>query len=173
MRASANLTAMRKVLVSACLLGERVRYHGGDAAIEHPTLERWRREGRIVTTCPEMEGGLPTPRPPAEMQDGSGTAVLKRVAFVRRRDGVDVTDAFVRGARFAVDLARAHEIGIAVLKDFSPSCGSTTVYDGTFSGRRAPGEGVTAAALREAGVRVFSDAAIDAADALLRAEESE
>jgi uncharacterized protein YbbK (DUF523 family) len=162
---------MRKVLVSACLLGAKVRYHGGHAAFEHPVLERWLREGRIVTTCPEVEGGLPTPRPAAEMQNGHGAAVLERVAFVRRHDGADVSEAFVRGADSAVALAREHNVTVAVLKDLSPSCGSTAVYDGSFSGRRSAGEGVTAAALRRAGVRVFSDSAIEDADAVLRAEE--
>jgi uncharacterized protein YbbK (DUF523 family) len=157
-----------KILVSSCLLGAKVRYHGGDAALEHPILERWRQEGHIVPICPEVEGGLPTPRPPAEMQGGTGAAVLQRVAFVRRRDGVDVTGQFVRGAEAAVALARQHGITIALLKDLSPSCGSTTVYDGRFSGQRTAGEGVTAAALRQEGVLVFSESQIEAADAILR-----
>lgn len=157
-----------KVLVSSCLLGEKVRYHGGDAAIADPILERWRQEGVIVPLCPEVEGGLPTPRPPAEMQAGDGGAVIQGIAFVRRRDGVDVTGAFLRGAEAAVALAREHGVTIALLKDLSPSCGSRSVYDGTFSGGRVSGEGVTAAALRQAGVRVFSEDQIEEADALLR-----
>ncbi len=158
---------MAKVLVSACLLGEKVRYHGGDATLDHPILERWRREGRIVSLCPEVSGGLPTPRPPAEIVGGAGDSVLRRVAFVRRLDGTDVTDQFTAGAEAAVALARTHGIDVAVLKDFSPSCGSSAIYDGTFSGNRASGEGVTAAALRRAGVRVFSEQELDAADACL------
>ncbi len=158
---------MAKILVSACLLGEKVRYHGGDAALDHPILERWRREGLIVPVCPEVEGGLPTPRPPAEMQGGRGNDVLHKVALVRRRDGVDVTAAFVRGAEAAVALAREHDITVALLKDLSPSCGSTMVYDGGFSGRRISGEGVAAAALRRAGVRVFSEEQIEEADAIV------
>ncbi|HSL22648.1 MAG TPA: DUF523 domain-containing protein [Vicinamibacterales bacterium] len=156
-----------KVLVSSCLLGEKVRYHGGDAALDHPVLERWRREGRIVPVCPEVGGGLPTPRPPAEIQGGGGADVLSQAAFVRRRDGVDVTDQFRRGAEAAVALAREHGISVAVLKDLSPSCGTTTLYDGSFSGGHVAGQGVTAAALQQAGVRVFSERELDKADEAL------
>jgi uncharacterized protein YbbK (DUF523 family) len=159
---------MTKILVSACLLGERVRYHGGDATLDHPILERWRREGRIVSICPEVSGGLPTPRPPAEIAGGSAEGVTQHLAFVRRRDGTDVTNSFVRGADAAVALAREHDVKVAVLKDFSPSCGSTGVYDGTFTGRRVAGEGVTANALRRAGVSVFADDEIERADRLVR-----
>ena len=160
---------MRKVLVSACLLGERVRYHGGDAELTHPILERWRREGRIVPLCPEVEGGLPVPRPPAEIQGGGGEEVLQKVAFVRRSDGVNVTEHFTRGAEVAVATARQHGITIALLKDLSPSCGTSAIYGGTFNGARVSGEGVTAAALRRAGVRVFGDHEIEFADELMRA----
>ena len=159
---------MTKILVSACLLGERVRYNGAEATLDHPILERWRREGRIVSICPEVIGGLPTPRPPAEIQGGDGTSVRQRVAFVRRQDGVDVTTQFLAGAEAAVSLARTSGATIAILKDFSPSCGSTAVYDGTFSRTRVQGEGVTAAALRRAGVRVFSDHEIELAEEHLR-----
>jgi uncharacterized protein YbbK (DUF523 family) len=157
-----------RILVSACLLGEKVRYHGGDAFLDDPILERWRRDGLIVAICPEVEGGLSTPRPAAEIQGGTGEAVIRGLAFVRRGDGGDVTDAFLRGAVAAVSLARAHGIRIALLKDLSPSCGSTSTYDGSFTGRRVPGEGVTAAALRHAGIRVFNERQIEQADAALR-----
>ncbi len=96
--------------------------------------------------------------------------VLAHAAFVRRKDGADVSSAFLDGAEAAVSLARAHGIRVALLKDASPSCGSRTIYDGTFTGRRVPGEGVTAAALRRAGVRVFGDEKIEEADAFLRGQ---
>lgn len=158
---------MSKILVSACLLGERVRYHGGAATLDHPTLERWRQEGRIVPVCPEVSGGLSTPRPAAEIVGGDGGAVLRSAAFVRRKDGTDISHAFVAGADAAVALARAHGIRVALLKEGSPSCGGHAIYDGTFTGTRLAGEGVTAAALRLAGIRVFSEAEIEAADAAL------
>jgi len=155
---------MEKILVSACLLGAKVRYHGGDATSDHPLLERWRREGRLVAVCPEQEGGLPTPRSPAEIVGaGAGRGVMARVARVRSASGVDVTDAYRRGAEQALALARQHHIRVAILKDASPSCGSATVYDGTFTGTRVPGAGVTAALLAAHGVKVFSDLEIDQA----------
>jgi uncharacterized protein YbbK (DUF523 family) len=157
---------MEKILVSACLLGAKVRYHGGDATSAHPTLRRWENEGRLVSVCPEMEGGLGTPRAPAEIHgEGAGGGVVSRAAFVRTRAGVDVTDQFMTGASAALDAVRRHGLRVAILKDGSPSCGSSFVYDGTFSGTRRAGAGVTAALLQMNGVRVFSDQEIDAAEA--------
>ena len=153
---------MEKILISACLLGERVRYHGGDARIEHPSLRAWAAEGRLVLVCPEVEGGLTTPRPAAEI---TTTPNGRRV---HTATGRDVTDAFDRGAEAA---CAAHGIRIAILKDASPSCGSHSVYDGSFRGRRVAGEGVAAARLATAGVRIFSEAEIDAASAYLAAVE--
>jgi uncharacterized protein YbbK (DUF523 family) len=160
---------MEKVLVSACLLGARVRYHGGDARSEHPVLRRWQQEGRLVAVCPERNGGLPTPRAPAEIvgEDG-GRGVLKTIALVRTRDEVDLTRAFVHGADEALATARAQLIRVAVLKDGSPSCGTSFTYDGTFTGSRTSAPGVTAALLEQHGVRVFSESEIDAADAFLQ-----
>lgn len=162
------MAAEPRVLVSACLLGERVRYHGGDAFIDHPILRRWLAEGRVVPLCPEVEGGLPTPRPAAEIQNGGGTAVILRNAVVRTRDGHDVTPQFLAGAEAAVRAIRRHGITVAVLKDGSPSCGSTMIHDGSFSGARRSSDGVTAAALRAAGVRVFSERELEPADVALR-----
>lgn len=152
---------MRKVLVSACLCGELVRYDGRLLGERAPVLARWLAEGRVVRLCPEVEGGLPVPRPPAEQQpDG-------RVVTI---DGRDVTQAFLRGAARAVELARAHDVALAVLKEGSPSCGSAFVYDGSFTRRRREGgAGEATRALRAIGVRVFSEHEWDAADALLRA----
>ena len=153
---------MERILVSACLLGAKVRYHGGDAACEHPVLRRWLDEGRLVPVCPERDGGLPTPRPAAEIVG----------AVVRTSAGADVTDAFRRGAQAALDVAKAGGIRIAILKDGSPSCGSSFVYDGSFSGRRAEGRGVTAALLEAHGIRVFNERSIDTANAWLEQLEA-
>lgn len=158
--------------MSACLLGERVRYHGGDALLESGILDRWREEGRLVVTCPETAAGLPVPRPPAEIVGGDGTLVLKGEAYVGDRTGVDVTKAFLGGARNALDVAREHGARLAVLKDGSPSCGISYVYDGTFRGQRSPGMGVTAALLAEAGIRVFNERQLDEAAAYLASLES-
>jgi uncharacterized protein YbbK (DUF523 family) len=151
------------VLVSACLLGAEVRHHGGAASVEHPVLRRWRDEGRIVGVCPEVAGGLPSPRPPSEI---CGLRVVTR-------EGRDVTEAFQAGANQAVRVARELGIRVAVLKSRSPSCGSGQIYDGTFAGRLVEGDGITAAALRAEGVEVFDEIHLAEADAVLSALEDE
>jgi uncharacterized protein YbbK (DUF523 family) len=147
-----------RILVSACLLGERVRYTGGAATCDDPILLRWLAEGRVVPFCPEMAGGLGAPRPPAERQG------LRAVVTVT---GVDVTEAFELGAALAVEICRLHAISTAVLKDGSPSCGSSYVYDGTFRGVRVAGAGITAARLTARGIRVFNEDELAAADQYL------
>lgn len=146
-----------RVLVSACLLGEKVRYNGTAAASDHPILSRWLAEGRVVSFCPELAGGLGVPRPAAEMRGGDGHAVLDAKAIVVTHTGADVTAGFLRGARQALAAARAHDVRVAVLKDGSPSCGSGWTYDGSFSGHRQSAPGVTAALLERHGIPVFSD----------------
>ncbi len=159
---------MEKILISACLLGAKVRYHGGDALLDHPVLKRWADEGRLVSVCPEVAGDLPTPRPPAELiGDGGGRAVLDRRLSVKTEDGTDLSDAFITGAGSALALARQHSIKLAILKDGSPSCGTTYIRDGSFSGRRVNDLGVAAALLERTGVRVFSDMQIELAAACL------
>jgi uncharacterized protein YbbK (DUF523 family) len=134
------------LLVSACLLGVRCN-HNGDASPSAAVLAL-ATEYQLIPVCPETAGGLPTPRPAAEIQsDGS----------VRTKSGADVTDAYRRGARAAVNVARAAGATRAILKARSPSCGSGQRYDGTFSKTLQAGDGVTAAALRAAGVDVCSD----------------
>ena len=164
---------MIRILVSSCLLGEKVRYHGEDALCPSSILDRWRAEGRLVPACPELAGGLPVPRPPAEITGGDGASVLRGEAFVGDRTGADVTEAFLRGARATVDLALSAGARLAVLKDGSPSCATTYIYDGTFRGQRGAGQGVTAALLGQAGIRVFSERQLEEADAYLRTLESE
>jgi uncharacterized protein YbbK (DUF523 family) len=155
---------VERVLVSACLLGERVRYHGGAATSDDPILQRWLDEGRLVTFCPEVAGGLGTPRPPAELQS---------ISSVTTAAGRDVTAEFVRGAELTAATARLHSIRIAILKDGSPSCGSRYVYDGTFSGVRVQGSGITTRRLAQDGIRVFSEEQLaDAAEYLRELESS-
>lgn len=156
---------MERVLVSACLLGRPVRYDGGSKPRADRILLRWRAEGRLVSCCPEVEGGLPVPRPPAEIAPGRRL----RVCAI---DGTDVTDNFVRGAEAALATARLHNVKMAVLKEDSPSCGSTRVYDGTFTGRSVTGAGVTTQLLERHGIRVFSEHALDEAAAYLETLET-
>ncbi|MEW5761579.1 MAG: DUF523 domain-containing protein [Bacillota bacterium] len=142
-------------LVSACLAGEACAYDG--RACPSAAVQRLVREGRAIPVCPERLGGLPVPRPPAEIKNGSGEEVLTGRARVVNREGKDVTDAFVRGARTALDMARARGVRAAVLRSRSPACGYGEIYDGTFSGRLRPGNGVMAALLRAAGFRVLTE----------------
>ena len=160
----------QKVLVSRCLLGHRVRYDGG-ASGPYGQLARWQDEGRIIALCPEVAGGLPTPRAPAEIPGGQGLDVLNGKAPVITSEGEDVTAAFMDGAQQALALVNRHGIRIAILKANSPSCGNVQTYDGSFSGVKVEGQGVTAALLADAGVQVFSELQLDdAARALARLE---
>ncbi|EPJ2811528.1 DUF523 domain-containing protein [Pseudomonas putida] len=151
-----------KVLVSACLLGQPVRYDGR-ASGHLGLLQQWQAEGRVVALCPEVAGGLPTPRPPAEIPGGQGGAVLDGGAQVLTVTGSDVSAEFLAGAQLALELAQRHGIRVAVLKAGSPSCGNRLTYDGTFSGVKVAGEGVTTALLRRAGVQVFSELELEQA----------
>lgn len=138
------------VLVSQCLLGVPCRYDGkSKPAQELGALERL--GCRLVPVCPEVLGGLPTPRPPAEIQSGGR---------VVNREGVDVTQEYLAGAELALSLARESGCTLAVLKEKSPSCGSGEIYDGTFSGRLVPGQGVAARLLEENGIRVLGESQI-------------
>lgn len=151
-----------KILVSACLMGRAVRYDGRAKPLVHPAIDRWMQEGLLLTICPEMSAGMPVPRPPAEIADAAtGEDVLAGKARVVELTGGDVTDEFLRAAENAVQLATDSGCRYALLIDGSPSCGSGFIYDGTFSGNRRLGSGVTAAALRQAGIEVFSDREID------------
>lgn len=134
------------LIVSACLLGVECNHRGG--ASPSRVVAEMAKDYRLIPVCPETAGGLPTPRVAAEIQD-DGRVITA--------EGVDVTDAYQRGAQVAVDLARATGARHAVLKARSPSCGTAEVYDGSFTRTRTPGQGVTAAALRDAGVAVESD----------------
>ena len=148
-----------KLLVSACLLGGRVRYDGGDKLLASELLERWAEEGRVVPFCPEVAGGLAVPRAPEEIQAGGR---------VIDASGADVTAAFEEGARQALALAQAERCRFALLTDGSPSCGSSFVYDGSFSGTRVSGMGVTTALLERHGIRVFAPERIVEVIPLLR-----
>jgi uncharacterized protein YbbK (DUF523 family) len=160
---------MEKVLISACLLGDRVRYTGGDAKIESVVVDRWIAEGRVVSLCPEVSGGLPVPRPPAEIIGASGFAVLDGFAVVLDGEGDDVTRQFMEGAEKALHLAKSHGVRIAVLKDGSPSCGRTYIHNGQFRGIKKKGEpGITAGLLQRHGIAVFSEYQIAQAEKKLQ-----
>lgn len=151
-----------KILISACLAGLPVRYNGSAKPLIHDAVERWKAEGRLVTFCPELAGGFQVPRPPAEIENGlDGDDVLDGRARVLEISGGDVSAAYIGGARIALDVARENGCCHALLIDGSPSCGSGFVYDGSFSGRKHAGQGVTAAFLRRNGIAVYSDREVE------------
>ena len=152
---SPNVPSDGPVLISACLAGRNCRYDGTGAYED--AVARLVAEGRAVLVCPEVDGGLATPRPAAEIVGGTGGDVLAGRARVVTVEGTDVTDAYLKGARRALETARREGATTAILKARSPSCGKGRVHDGTFSGALHPGDGVTAALLRAEGVTVLND----------------
>ncbi len=162
-----------KILISACLVGQYCRYDGGTCSLGAQQLEALARHFEPVPYCPEVEGGLPTPRVPAEIQGGAGADVLAGRASVRNRNGEDVTEAYLTGAEKAAALVKREGIRLAVLKARSPACGSGQIYDGSFSGRLIPGDGVTAAKLREMGVQIYSEENLQALISEMRGHSPE
>ena len=136
---------MKNVLISACLLGVGCRYDGG--RVQKIDVSDYLGEVSFIPVCPEILGGLPTPRAPSE----------RRGERVISSDGRDVTDNFLRGAVEAWRLCEIFDCKIAVLKERSPSCSPCGIYDGSFTGRLTDGEGVTAEYLRQRGVLVIGE----------------
>ncbi len=140
---------MPNLLISACLLGVKCRYDGQTKPLK--CLAELNDRYTLIPVCPEVLGGLPTPRVPAERQ---GTRVITQ-------DGRDVTDNYVRGAEEALRIARMTGCTCALLKERSPSCGSGMIYDGTFSGGLCPGDGVCGALLKANGIEVIGESRVD------------
>lgn len=145
------------ILVSACLVGCRARYDGAIAETVDERLRQWLASGLLLPFCPETAGGLPVPRPPAEISGRAGKEVLAGGGKVLTRAGADVTDNFIAGARLTLVATRYFAIHTAVLKEGSPSCGTTRIYDGCFRGRQVPGQGVAAALLAAHNVTLFNE----------------
>ncbi|MFA5421248.1 MAG: DUF523 domain-containing protein [Bacilli bacterium] len=148
---------MKKVLISACLIGDRVRYDAKDNL--NPNIDRLLAHFELVPFCPEVEGGLPTPRHPSEIKRGR----------VYSDAGVDVTKHFGLGAQKALNICKYLQIDLAILKEDSPSCGVSQIHNGLFNKRKIPGQGVTTALLRQHGIEVISE---DGIEALLEKHES-
>jgi len=146
------------VLVSACLAGRACRFDGTGS--DDDEVARLVAEGRAVLVCPEVDGGLGTPRPPAEIVGGDGADVLAGRARVVTVQGEDVTEAYIRGAERALRVAEQRGATRAILKARSPSCGSGNIYDGTFSKTLLAGDGVTAALLKMNGIDVATDGSV-------------
>ncbi len=147
----------RKILISACLLGENVKYDGGNNALHVTILERWKDEGVLVPLCPEVLGGLSVPRPACEVLQGTNRVV--------NRIGEDVSEAFSKGAKESLRIAKLEGVCMAILKARSPSCGKGIIYDGTFTSTRVNDSGITCKLLQESGIVVFSEEELCLAEA--------
>ena len=132
-------------LISACLCGVACRYDGGASTVK--SLARLGARGFALAVCPEVDGGLPIPRPPCEISNGRALT----------RGGTDLTANFTAGAAHALRLAREHGIRFAIFKEKSPSCSGTMIYDGSFSRTLVPDQGIAAALLQAHGIRVLSE----------------
>jgi len=145
-----------RILISACLMGQPVRYDGqandSKVAAFQQQILHWQQQQRLVIACPETLGGLPTPRPAAEIRDGR----------IISRDGDDFSRQFHLGAEKTLRLAQQHDVVVALLADRSPSCGANGIYDGSFSATLTTGMGVTAALLSQHGIRCFNPPQFDA-----------
>ena len=154
---------MHLILISRCLLGEKVRYDGGTKRLQHPLLDLWQQQQRLIPICPEMAGELGCPRPAAEIIGGDGRRVLSGDTQVHRLDHSDISAAFIQGAQAALALCQQHQIRFALLKSRSPSCGNQGCYDGSFQNRFLDnGIGVTAALLSQHGIQIFDETQLDA-----------
>lgn len=143
------------ILISACLLGRNVKYSGGNNLC--PWLAKYYNTKDFMAFCPECLAMLPIPRPPVEIQNGSGEDVLNGTARVLDKTGLDVTQEFLSGAQKALAIAKRHGVTCAIFKARSPSCGVGQIYDGTFSGGKKDGNGVTAALFIQHGIKVYTE----------------
>ena len=142
---------MKALLISRCLLGDKCRYDGKSKPLAAETLEALRARFDLIPVCPEVLGGLPTPRTPSERQ---GDRVVMKT-------GADVTKEYRLGAEAALRAAQENQVCAAVLKERSPSCGKGKIYDGTFTGTLTEGNGVTAEVLLNAGFTVYGESEIE------------
>ncbi|RBP89990.1 uncharacterized protein YbbK (DUF523 family) [Cytobacillus firmus] len=151
------------ILVSSCLAGLEVRYNGTHCL--NQKIRQMLDQQQAITVCPELLGGFSTPREPAEIIDGDGAAVLDGKAKVIEKSGRDVTDLYIEGAYITLRKAQELQVTAVVLKEYSPSCGSSMIYNGEFKGNKIPGDGVTSALLKRNGINVVSEEGL--ADLLL------
>ena len=140
---------MEKILISACLLGINCKYNGGNNL--NPLIEELKKKYELVPICPEFMGGLSIPRDPSEIKEDR----------VISNKGVDVTSNYLSGAYQALQLVGISNITKAVLKDGSPSCGSTYIYDGTFTKNKINGMGITAKLLKENNITIYNEKEIE------------
>ncbi len=140
-------------IASACLAGIKCRYDGQTR--EDAAIKEMYESGLVKLVCPECLAKMPVPRCPSEIENGDGEDVLEGRARVMAQDGADRTQEFLEGAQKTLAAAQSCGAKRAYLKSKSPSCGSGQIYDGTFSGKLRPGDGVTAALLKKNGIEVI------------------
>lgn len=143
------------ILVSSCLAGLEVRYNGTHSLDNR--ISKLVEENKAVTICPELLGGFSTPREPAEIVGGDGEDVLDGKAKVVEKSGKDVTELYIKGAYATLEKAKKINATIVVLKENSPSCGSSMIYNGEFKGKKIVGNGVTSALFKRNGLQVISE----------------
>lgn len=143
------------ILVSSCLAGQKVRYNSTHSL--NNGIAKLVEENKAITICPELLGGFSTPREPAEIIGGNGEDVLDGKAKVIEKSGKDVTDLYIKGAYATLNKAKEINATIVVLKEYSPSCGSSMIYNGEFIGKKLEGMGVTSALLKRNGLKVISE----------------
>ena len=146
---------MEKILVSACLCGLNCKYNGGNNLNED--IKKLYDEGKAILVCPEVLGGLLTPRTPREIVNGDGKKVLSGEAKVISKEEEDTTEAFLKGAKEALKIAKENNIKVAILKAKSPSCGKGLIYSGDFNGKLIEGNGVTSELLIQNGIKVLNE----------------
>lgn len=148
------------VLVSACLLGQAVRYDGQSKAADLNKLIN--RGIAPIPVCPECAGGLPIPRRPCEIDpSGSSEEVLKGQCRITNDEGMDCTEQYRQGALFCLDIAKKHRVSFALLKEKSPACGSSLIHSGYFDGSLKKGRGLACELLSQNGIKVFNEQQID------------
>ena len=138
---------MQNVLISACLLGVDCKYNGSNNKLDDEIIHSLKEKYNLIPVCPEIMGGMPTPRNPIEIKDGK----------VFDYDGVEFTKEFEKGSEEVVKLAKLYDATIAILKENSPSCGSNYIYDGTFNHQKIKGMGIAAHKLSKENIKLFSE----------------
>lgn len=140
---------MKKIIVSACLLGDKCKYDGHSNYV--PLIKQLREKFDIIPICPEVNGGMSTPRTPSEIQ---GDRVVNQ-------KGKDVTKYFDKGVQYVLGAVKYFDVQIAVLKEKSPSCGVNKIYDGSFNGKLIDGQGWLTRELTKLGVKIYSEDQIE------------
>ena len=143
------------MIVSACLVGVNCKYNGGNN--ENYKVKEFLKDKQYIIICPEQLGGLTTPRKPSEINGVDGKEVLVGNGKVISYENKDVTKNFIKGANESLNIAKMLDCKQALLKEGSPSCGCNLIYDGTFTGNKIFGIGVTAALFKENNIKVFSE----------------